>query len=225
MSDTHFRPGLSTHVTIKPKSLGDMVASHCRIALQRGTGEVWECGVYRGDTTVQLLPLCLDAGVTLRLFDTFAGRPAGSPEDAGCSNSSFTDTSREVVEARVASEIQQYAIRKWRREQGVRAPALPFGYVEGLHPDVRFHAGWVPRTFPADFTSDTFIQFAYVDMDLYAPTLAAIQHIWPRLTPGGRLVLDDCEAVHSWPGVQKAAIESGLADYWHREEVLWWVEK
>ena len=53
------------------------------------------------------------------------------------------------------------------------------------------------------------ISFAHLDMDIYAPTKAALEFIWPRLLPGGAIVLDDY-GFWTTPGIKKAAVEFGL---------------
>lgn len=64
-------------------------------------GEFWECGVHRGKRSAVLRQLLLGTGRTLRLFDTFAGRPAKGPRDTGPSATSFDDTSLDAVQARL----------------------------------------------------------------------------------------------------------------------------
>ena len=64
-------------------------------------GEYWECGVHRGKTAGALRTLLRGTGRTLRLFDTFAGRPAKGPYDTGPSLTTFADTSLKAVQARL----------------------------------------------------------------------------------------------------------------------------
>jgi D-glycero-beta-D-manno-heptose 1-phosphate adenylyltransferase len=48
--------------------------------------------------------------------------------------------------------------------------------------------------------------FAYVDVDTYYATCGAIEYLWPRMSPGGKMVIDD----YQWPpcaGVEKAVQE------------------
>jgi len=54
-------------------------------------------------------------------------------------------------------------------------------------------AGWLPASFkPFEHVR---WRFAHVDMDLYAPTRAALDMLWPRMVPGGIIALHDygCE--------------------------------
>ena len=62
-------------------------------------GEFWECGVHRGKTAVRLRDLLHTDRRTLRLFDTFCGRPPKGPEDTGASKTLFADTSETTVRA------------------------------------------------------------------------------------------------------------------------------
>jgi hypothetical protein len=174
------------------------VLYHCRLTLAKGlVGEVWECGVYRGETACRMAEIIASKPMPqrLRLFDTFAGMPARTVEDAGGSSSTFDDSS--------LGDAQQ---RVWRVSGDV---------------NVQWHVGLIPDTFVG--LEEARIQFAYVDLDLYAPTKAALAWIWPRLVPGGRLVLDDATKPEAWPGVRRAAEESGLP--WQVEGDKWWVEK
>jgi O-methyltransferase len=77
----------------------------------------------------------------------------------------------------------------------------------------------VPRIVPGWF-EDTLsalpdrVSFGYLDGDHYASILVSLQHVWPRLSPGGLLVIDDyCDldrnsrAWNGLPGVKKACDE------------------
>jgi O-methyltransferase len=50
------------------------------------------------------------------------------------------------------------------------------------------------------------IAMAVIDLDLYAPTLAALRWAWDRLSPGGSLLVDDI----GFPGVDRAMAECGI---------------
>jgi SAM-dependent methyltransferase len=63
--------------------------------------------------------------------------------------------------------------------------------------------GFVPDTFAG---RDDAIAFAHLDMDIYAPTAAALEYIYPRLVEGGIIVLDDY-GFWTTPGVRKACDE------------------
>ena len=49
--------------------------------------------------------------------------------------------------------------------------------------------------------------FGLIDVDLYAPSVAALNLLWPRLSPGGLLVVDDCQTDHVYDGSRQALEE------------------
>ena len=49
--------------------------------------------------------------------------------------------------------------------------------------------------------------FGLVDVDLYLPTKAALEKLWPRLHPGGMIVVDDCHPGHVYDGSRQALEE------------------
>ncbi len=125
------------------------------------SGEVWECGVYRGGSALYLKGQ-LDAQhsiKTLRLFDTFSGHPARSEWDTHPIGL-FGDTSEAEVRARF----------------------------EGLT-NVAFHVGVIPATF-AGLEGST-IAFAHIDVDQYQAVLDCLAFVYPRMVVGGYVLLDD----------------------------------
>jgi O-methyltransferase len=63
----------------------------------------------------------------------------------------------------------------------------------------QLHAGYIPDCF-REIPATLRFKFALIDVDQYAPTLAALEWIWPRMTVGGIVVCDDY-----FPGAQKYA--------------------
>jgi len=60
-----------------------------------------------------------------------------------------------------------------------------------------------------DFAFPAGARFCYVllDVDLYRPTKAALEKLWPQLSPGGVIVVDDCHAGHVYDGSRQALEE------------------
>ena len=58
-----------------------------------------------------------------------------------------------------------------------------------------------------DFPPDARFCFALIDVDLYRPTLVALEKLWPRMTPGGIVVIDDCHERHVYDGSRQALEE------------------
>ena len=70
--------------------------------------------------------------------------------------------------------------------------------------DLRVYKGWIPSRFPE--AADRKFCFVHVDVDLYQPTRDAIEFFYPRLAPGGILLLDDY-GFFICPGARQAADE------------------
>ena len=55
-----------------------------------------------------------------------------------------------------------------------------------------------------DFPADQKISFALIDVDLYRPTVAAIEKVYEKLSPGGTLMVDDCMDQEAHDGARQA---------------------
>lgn len=51
------------------------------------------------------------------------------------------------------------------------------------------------------------VSFALVDVDLYRPTLAALRNLWPSVSAGGMVVVDDCWPNQMFDGALQACNE------------------
>jgi hypothetical protein len=70
---------------------------------------------------------------------------------------------------------------------------------------VRYCKGTFPQT-AAMVPVDVHFALVHLDCDLYIPTKAALEFFYPRLVPGGMLILHDYDSGY-WPGVAQAADE------------------
>jgi O-methyltransferase len=68
------------------------------------------------------------------------------------------------------------------------------------------YEGFIPKCFES-FPDSESISLGIVDVDQYAPTLDALKWVWPRLSYGGILVLDDY-----FPG--RSILASAAIDDW-----------
>ena len=71
-------------------------------------------------------------------------------------------------------------------------------------PKVHVLKGWIPDRFPE--VSERRFRFVHIDVDLYVPTLESLKFFYPRLNPGGIIVLDDY-GFENCPGAYQAAQE------------------
>jgi O-methyltransferase len=79
----------------------------------------------------------------------------------------------------------------------------------GTSPEVVLRPGYVPETL-AGLEGETFA-FVLLDLDLYDPTVASLEFFYPRISPGGYLVMHDYNNPESeW--ACKRAFDAFLAD-------------
>jgi O-methyltransferase len=147
-------------------------------------GDVAECGVYKGGSTFFLARHIAERGLNKRLclFDAFEGLSAPTKLDGGYW--------RQGALASTVDDVQR-----------ALDPLGPLQCVE-------FFRGWIPDRFTE--VSDRHFCFVHIDVDLYQPTLDSIIFFYPRLEPGGIIVLDDY-GFESCPGVT-AAIDWFMKD-------------
>ena len=153
-----------------------MFLENARILEQEGiAGSLAELGVYKG-TTAKLLHELMPAR-TLWLFDTFEGFDARdlAHERRGASEGfRFDDTSLEAV------------LRHVGASDTVRA-------CKGRFPETAAHVPDGER-----------FALVHLDADLLKPTADALAFFYPRMSPGGFIVLHDYGS-GAWPGIAQAA--------------------
>ena len=70
------------------------------------------------------------------------------------------------------------------------------------YPSIRYVVGEVEDTIPAQMPER--ISLLRLDTDWYESTRHELEHLWPRLRPGGVLILDD---YGWWDGARRAVDE------------------
>jgi hypothetical protein len=140
-------------------------------------GDFAELGVYKGHTATLLAAMARKLGRTAFLLDTFAGFPR---EDlAGIDAGAAPDAFRDTSLASVRAFVGDANVR----------------YVEGYFPAT---AGQLPV--------DRDYCLVHVDCDLYASIDSALRYFYPRMAPGGFIVVHDYSSLH-WLGAEKAVDE------------------
>lgn len=161
-------------------------------------GHVVELGCFAGETAGQMRRLLDATGQTdrqLHVYDSWEGVPEPSPEDTPADPRIGGFTKGTCVCARANFD------RHFETE------GLPLPHV---------HSGWFAQIPDAEYPSP--IAFAFFDGDLYSSILDSFAKVYPKLSPGARIVVDDYE----WevlPGV-KLACEQFLRDKPERERVI-----
>jgi hypothetical protein len=164
-------------------------------------GALAECGVWRGGSVLAMLLTLQDLGVTDRdvyLYDTFEGMTQPSEAD----RSPFDPPALATW-----SDAESAGRRPWDEvfdsatfgEQQVRELLLSTGYpAERLC----FVRGPVESTIPATVPEQ--LALLRLDTDWYESTRHELEHLYPLLSPGGVLIIDD---YGHWDGARRAVDE------------------
>jgi O-methyltransferase len=124
-------------------------------------GEFIEFGTYRGGSAAVIGQELRRSDKVLHLCDSFKGLPPPSAPDNYHTEGDFDETS----EARVVSGL---------RSLGVHAQT---------------HVGFFHETLP--HLSNCRFALAHIDVDLYESVNQCLTFCYPRMTPGGIIILDD----------------------------------
>ena len=164
-------------------------------AERRGVpGAVVECGVWRGGSMMAAARCLLGLGATgrdLHLYDTFGAVPEPEARDRHRSGAPAAEIMR-------AAEREDPTLGQLGAER-VRELVVGTGYPpERVH----LHPGRVEETIPADAPER--IAVCRLDTDWYASTAHELRHLYPRIAPGGVLIVDD---YGEFSGAQEAVDE------------------
>jgi hypothetical protein len=141
-------------------------------------GDLIETGVWRGGTTIFMRGILKAHGVTDRtvwVADSFQGLPPADveayPADAGIPFDAMTDVLGVSVE-QVRENFRRYDL---------------------LDEQVRFLEGFFRDTLPVAPIDR--LAVLRLDGDMYESTINALDNLYPKLSPGGYLIIDDYRLV------------------------------
>ena len=157
------------------------------VVVERVPGDLIETGVWRGGVVLfmrAMLDLLGDEGRTVFAADSFAGLPPPDvkryPEDEGLALWSRKQLA--VSLDRVSAAFDRYGVSR----RGVR-----------------FLEGWFEQTLPRAPIDR--LAIARLDGDMYGSTIVALEALYPKLSPGGFLIVDDYHEI--------AACRKAVDDY------------
>jgi hypothetical protein len=165
------------------------------VATHSIAGDIVECGVWRGGSmqaVARTLLACGDTSRELYLFDTYEGMPPPSDADVRLADGS----SAEQLLAASPRESKVWAVATLEDVQEAFA-SVPY-------PGERVHfvKGLVEETVPAAAPDQ--ISILRLDTDWYESTRHELDHLYPRLSSGGVLLIDD---YGYWQGSRRAVDE------------------
>lgn len=154
------------------------LVSLCNLCIQAQSveGETIEIGCYKGRTAALLASLI---NHKIILYDSFQGLSEPGPQDTN--KPPFVQGSNQAD----ADEVLDYF-----RTHHLPEPVIVKKWLGELD------ANELP----------TQIRFCHIDVDLYEPTLRAMRLVWPRMSKGGVVIVDDYRHLEL-PGVEAAVSE------------------
>ena len=160
-------------------------------------GDFVECGVWRGGSVMTMTATLLEQGNPSRklwLYDTYSGMT--SPTQADVASDSGVSAQVLLDATPIDDGNNVWCVASL---DDVRANVLGTGY-PAQH--VEFVVGPVEETLLD--TAPEAIALLRLDTDWYESTRASLEHLYPRLIPGGVCILDD---YGHWQGARKAVDE------------------
>lgn len=171
-------------------------------------GDFIETGVWRGGSTIFMRGALKAHGITDRkvwVADSFAGLP---PPDAAAFPDDKGDTHHVYDELRVSMEE-------------VKKNFAAYGLLDD---QVQFLKGWFKDTLPDAPIAQ--LAILRLDGDMYESTMQALRALYPRLSPGGFVIVDDyvlgpcAQAVHDFRAefglVEPISDIDGTGAFWRR---------
>jgi O-methyltransferase len=146
-------------------------------------GDLVEFGCYVGTTSLFISEYLSKTGSkrAFHVYDSFAGLPDKLAQDQSPAGMQFKTGE---LGASKSEFIKNY------RQAHLPLPAI--------------HKGWFEELTPTDVPDK--IAFAFLDGDYYSSIMSSLKLIWPRLSPGAVIVVDDYIS-NALPGAQKAVNE------------------
>lgn len=158
-------------------------------------GDIVECGVWRGGNIIAAM-LAASRARRYWLFDTFEGMTEPGEHDW-----------RRGRHARDSAAYRKSGAAGWCRSELPEVQANVERY-QRHDQDVRYVVGPVEQTLRGTNLPDA-IAVLRLDTDFYDSTKIELEVLWPRVIPGGILIVDDYD---SWDGCRRACDEYFGAD-------------
>ncbi len=158
-----------------------VILSELLKTLDTAQGDVVEFGCFEGTTSIHLAHFLASTNKEFYVYDSFAGLPAKTNQDMSPAGEQFK-------EGELLATKKQFILNF--KKARVPLPHIKKAWFSELN------GGDVPSA----------ISFAFLDGDYYDSILDPLKLIWPNLTPGAVVVVDDY-ANEALPGASRAVDE------------------
>ncbi|WP_045215354.1 TylF/MycF family methyltransferase [Desulfonatronovibrio magnus] len=167
------------HTMIGLKRIDNIQFCVEKVLMDNIPGDLMETGVWKGGATIFMRGLLKAYGITNRsvwVADSFEGLPRPDlhnyPHDQGIDLYQFSELAVSLSE--VQDNFDRYGL---------------------LDDQVKFVKGWFKDSLPQAPVQQ--LAVLRLDGDLYESTVNALDNLYPKLTPGGFLIVDDYGAVEA----------------------------
>jgi len=178
-----------------PEKLNALVLAVRYVVTHQIPGDVVECGVWRGGSMLAAAKTLIENGDTgrdLHLYDTFEGMSEPTEHDKRHDGQSAADM--------LAASDKTAGVWAYASLEDVQATMAEAPYpAERIH----YYKGKVEETIPGDAIPEQ-ISILRLDTDWYESTRHEMEHLYPLLTDGGALIIDD---YGHWEGARRAVDE------------------
>lgn len=167
-------------------------------------GDFVECGIAMGSGIAIMKRACPNKVVWG--YDSFQGIHLAGPDDTeqpGIGEITHDTAGDLLVSSGVTVHTRQ------------QVNEILFEYLKFKEDDFILVEGWVQETLPV--MKPKKIAFLRLDMDLHDPTLVALEHLWPRLSKRGVLLVDDGNLAGVVRACEKYFKSIGYTPEWHNE--------
>lgn len=193
-----------------PELVANLVRATDHVLHGNIPGAFVECGVFRGGSAMVMMMALLNRECRDRefyLYDTFAGMP--KPEDVDVYVADGKPALEEWEEKKSSDGSSGWVVSTLEQTrtlvESVGYPKANVQYVQGLVEDT------IPAVAPEK------IALLRLDTDFYRSTKHELEHLFPRLSPGGALIIDDYGAFHGAQiAVDEYFREKGMRPFLHR---------
>jgi hypothetical protein len=167
------------HTMIGLKRLANLQSCVEDVLMNDIPGDLIETGVWRGGASIFMRAILKAHGVTNRLVwlaDSFAGLPLPQPEKYPWDKDSTLHTLEYLAVSldQVKTNFERYGL---------------------LDNQVHFLKGWFRETLPAAPLER--LAVVRLDGDMYESTMDALVNLYPKLSEGGYLIVDDYGAIEA----------------------------
>jgi O-methyltransferase len=185
-----------TYLQVKPYTLTSperiltAIQAARHIVANRIPGDVVECGVWKGGSSMALAKTLVSVGDTTRrifMYDTFSGMSEPTEQDRDPHGNQASVYMRKVNGRWCDSPLDEV-----RQNMETAYPIERVVFVPGKVEDT------IPLTLPER------IAILRLDTDWYESTAHELKYLWPLLERGGVLIIDD---YGEWQGARKAVDE------------------